>query len=144
MNIDKAIKKIEKYLGVKVEQRSRKIYGFAYNGKACSLMSDYNGDACSFHIRNSKDVPNSMTDYFPGYFLKNVTQFLHALKHPDAKYSVGALVIGRKNRRAVHRGYSGRSGVVIENKDWGAVDVLFYGDERVTSVMHERDLEVDE
>jgi hypothetical protein len=140
MNIDKAIKKIEKYLEVKVEQQSHMTYGFTYNGKACSLMSDYNGDACSFHIRNSKDVPDSMTDYFPGYFLKNVTQFLHALKHPLAKYSVGALVVGRKNRRAVHRGYSGRTGVVIENKDWGGVDVLFYGDERITSVMHERDL----
>lgn len=34
MNIDKAIKKIEKYLGVKVEQQSRITYGFAYNGKA--------------------------------------------------------------------------------------------------------------
>jgi len=141
MNTDKAIKKIEKYLCVIVVKLSHYQYGFTYDDKMCTI-TDSSGEAHSFHIKRSNEHTYAMSDYFPGYYLKNVSQFLQALKPAPMKYPAGTLIKGRKNKRAVRRGISERTGVVISVKEHGSYDILFCGDEHIRSYPYERDLEV--
>jgi hypothetical protein len=139
MNIEKAINKIEKYLGVVVEKNGHQ-YAFTYEGKVgrFNVTSD---DAHSFHIRRVGDNTCLMSDYFAGYYLKNLTQFLNSLKQPDAKYPAGSLVRGRKNKRALRMGISEKVGVVIEIGSYGSYNILWAGEEGVATYPHERDLE---
>ena len=139
METKKVIKKIEKYLGVKVVN-DKHYYTFTFEDKTCRFI-DSSGDAHSFHIRNSNDHSDLQSDYFAGYHLKNATQFLHALKQPDSKYPEGALVRGRQNKRATRHGIAGVVGVVIEIGSYGGYNILWNGKEEVSSYPYERDLE---
>ena len=139
MKTQTAIKKIEKYLDVTVEKLNDSQYTFRYKDKVCKF-NDSSGDAHSFHIRRSNDHTDLMTDYFAGYHLKNATQFLHALKLPEPKYPEGTLVCGRRNKRAMRHGIVDLVGVVIDINSYGSYNILWNGNENVTSYPYERDL----
>jgi len=139
MKTAKAIKKIEDYLDVKVECQGHQ-YTFLYENKVCRFH-DSSGDAHSFHVRRSNDHTDLQSDYFAGCFLKNVTQFLHTLKQPDPKYPAGTLVRGRQNKRALRHGISDKVGVVIDIGLYGSYNILWNGDEHITSYPYERDIE---
>jgi|TARA_R110000787_G_scaffold54471_4_gene126746 hypothetical protein len=139
MNTEKAIKKIEKYLGVKVERQGHKCT-FLYENKTCRFH-DSSGDAHSFHIRRTDDHSDLQSDYFAGYHLKNLTQFLHSLKQPDPKFPNGSLIKGRINKRAARHGIAGVAGVVIDVGLYGAYNILWNGSEQISTYPYERDLE---
>ena len=139
MDTVRVIKKIEKYLGVKVEKCEHNKYTFVYEDKVCRF-NDSSGDAHSFHIRRNNDHTDLMSDYFAGYHLKNVTQFLHSLKQPPPKYPAGTLVVGRQNKRATRHGIIDKVGVVIDINAYGSYDILWNGNEDVTTYPYERDL----
>ena len=139
MDTSKVIKKIEKYLGVKVVKQEHHQYTFVYEDKV-GRFNDSSGYAHSFHIRRSNDHSDLMSDYFAGYHLKNVTQFLHSLKQPPPKYPVGTLVVGRQNKRATRHGIIDKVGVVIDINMYGSYSILWNGDENVATYPYERDL----
>jgi len=120
---DKAVKKVEKALGVKVEKMGHR-WGCVYDGQVISWISSpgwkREGDrivdgpleASNWHIRNIDDHTDSMVDYFAGSFRDNLTQLINAVKPPEPKYPVGTLVRGKDNKRAKRQGYAGRLGIV--------------------------------
>jgi len=114
---DKAVKKVEKALGVKVEKMGHR-WGCVYDGHVVSWMSSpsWNNpealEASNWHVRREDDHSDSMVDYFAGSFMDNVTQLIHAVKPPAPKFEVGALVKGKDNKRANRQGYANRIGVV--------------------------------
>jgi len=124
---DKAVKKVEKALGVKVEKMGHR-WGCVYNGQVISWISSPgwkregdrlvdNGvlEASNWHIRNIDDHTDSMVDYFAGSFRDNLTQLINAVKPPEPKYPVGTLVKGKDNKRATRQGYAGRLGIVTNS-----------------------------
>ena len=139
MKTDKAIKKIEIYLNVQVEKHGHQ-YMFTYEDKTCRF-NDSDGDAHSFHIRRTDDNSCLQSDYHAGYWLKNLTQFLHALKRPPAKYANGTLIKGKENKRATRHGINGKVGVVIDTGSYGGYNILGNGDEQVSAYPYERDIE---
>ena len=131
MELKKAIKKIEKYLGVKVDQpdeidgRGRfyvEVDGYVgsfYASKAWGTEDEY--EAANWHIRRHDDHTDTMTDYFAGSYRDNCTQWLHALKAPEPKFPVGCLVQGKDNKRANRMGYAGKVGLVVAAGDYCTV-----------------------
>ena len=119
---DKAIKKVEKALGVKVEDMGSGRFGCYYEGEILSWLtqrSDWTDEdsplnAFNWHVRRADDHSDSMVDYFAGSFRSNITQLIHSVKPPAAKFSVGSLVRGKNNKRAARHGYSGDLAVVTE------------------------------
>ena len=129
MKHEKAIKKVEKALGVKVEEGYNGKWHFQYENKVCSWYKTEKWDepgefeARSFHVRREDDHSDIMTDYFAGCHLDNLTQLIEWCKPPEAKFSVGTLVRGKQNKRATRHGYAGRIGLVTKagkymNIDW--------------------------
>ena len=133
MRVEKAIKKIEKELGVKVEKLYENAqyhakYAFKYEDRICTFLTqqaygeDKNGnygkldyaEAMNWHTQQMDDVSDPMTDYFAGYFLENCTQLIRSCKPPEPKYPVGCLVRGKQNKRAIRQGYAGKTGMVID------------------------------
>ncbi len=116
---EKAVKKVEKALGVKVEKMGNR-YGCIYNGHVISWISSSSRDephqleAWNWHVRREDDHSDSMVDYFAGYHLANVTQLIHSVKKPEAKFPVGSLVRGKNNKRATRQGYAGRLAIVTK------------------------------
>lgn len=139
MKTEKAIKRIEKYLGTSISFNGRK-FEFDYDGRVGSFYDD-NGEACSFHIRRVDDHSCLATDYFAGYFLKNATQFMHALKPPPPKFANGTLIRGKDNKRAQRWGIAGKVGVVIDTTNYGGYNILWNGQEEIHTYTYERDLE---
>jgi len=128
MKIGKAIKKIEKYLGVEVQCDGCR-YWWAYENEIGSFLANgYGGDpmapeameaeACNWHRRRANDHSDSQSDYFAGSFRSNLTQLLHSMKAPPPKFPAGSLVRGKANKRATRQGYAGKIGLVIECGDY--------------------------
>jgi len=162
MEVSKAIKKIEKYLGVKVERSGHNDtkyyakYYFAYENYVGSFLTQqaYGEDAegnygaideahaHNWHIRRCNDHSDLMTDYFAGSFRDNCTQMLHSLKAPPAKFPVGCLVRGKQNKRAVRQGYAGKVGLVVAAGEYMKID--WVGEEAKTYTMTypQRDIEL--
>ena len=122
MKVGKAIKKIEKYLGVKVEysgnrytfQYENEVGSFLANGHAGGMGADaMEADACNWHRRRVGDESCLYSDYYAGSFRDNLTQLLHSMKPPPAKFPVGSLVRGKQNKRATRQGYAGLVGLVM-------------------------------
>ena len=122
---EKAVKKVEKALGVKVEKMGHR-WGCVYDGHVVSWISSPgwkregdrlvdNGvlEASNWHVRRVDDHSDSMVDYFAGSFMDNVTQLINYVKPPAPKFELGALVKGKDNKRANRQGYANRVGVVI-------------------------------
>ena len=153
MKVKTAIKKIEKYLGVKVTNdhgRFTFVYGdevgsFLANGVAGNDPNVMEADACNWHRRSSNDHSDSQSDYFAGSFRDNVTQLLHSMKAPPSKYPAGTLVRGKQNKRATRWGFAGKTGLVIKNAA-GNATVQWIGEKmdplRHNNYYSERDLEV--
>jgi hypothetical protein len=150
MKVKSAIKKIEAYLNVKVEQvdgRSR--FWFAYEGYVGSFLPNgsypagdvMEADACNWHIRRYDDHSDSQSDYFAGSFRSNLTQLLHSLKSPPCKYSCGMLVRGKQNKRAKRYGFAGLTGLVTKESS-DSCSINWLGVERKDDYVSTRDLEV--
>ena len=139
MRLEKALKKIEKRLGVKPVE--------VYNGKYSVQVGNYVGsfltqqdygedangkygpiegakDALNWHIRRHDDHTDSMTDYFAGSFRDNCTQWLNALQPPAPKFPIGCLVRGKQNKRATRMGYAGKTGLVVDTGNYVKVNWL--------------------
>jgi hypothetical protein len=149
MKVKTAIKKIEKYLGVKVTN-DRGRFTFYYEDEVGSFLANggaddpniMEADACNWHRRSRNDRSDAMTDYFAGSFRDNVTQLLHSMKAPPCKYGIGALVRGKQNKRAMRYGFAGLTGLVVkESGDACSVDWLGI-DRAVEHYVSTRDLEV--
>ena len=162
MEVSKAIKKIEKALGVKVERgghidtKYHAKYYFAYGNYVCSFLTqqdygtDENGNygpldrayAHNWHIRRSNDHSDMMTDYFAGYFVKNCTQLINSVKPPEPKFPVGCLVRGKQNKRAIRQGYAGKTGLVTKAGEYMTIDWVGEQKPTYTITYPQRDIEL--
>ena len=131
MKIGSAIKKVEKYLGVKVEYVGHR-YTFEYDGVVGSFLANgYGGDpwspeameahGCNWHRRSVCAHSCLYTDYHAGSGRDNLTQVLHSMKAPPPKFPAGSLVRGKSNKRATRNGYAGRVGLVIEAGEYSKI-----------------------
>jgi hypothetical protein len=145
----KAVKKIEKALGVKVQEGYNGKHYVEYEGKICSWYASQKWgekdgilEASGWHVRSADDISDPHTDYFAGSFRDNVTQMISAVKPKEAKFSVGCLVRGKPNKRATRQGYAGKVGLVTGSGTY--VKVEWLGEEPPTYSMTypERDLEL--
>lgn len=136
MKVGKAIKKIEKYLGVEVQydgcrywfQYENEVGSFLANGHAGGMGADaMEADACNWHRRRVNDHSDYQTDYYAGSFRDNLTQLLHSMKPPPPKFPAGSLVRGKQNKRAIRQGYAGRVGLVMPDGGNGYVKVRWAG-----------------
>ena len=120
---EKAVKKVEKALGVKIEKMGHR-YGCVYDGYVLSWISSPSWDdhrqleASNWHVRREDDHSDSMVDYFAGYHLSNVTQLIRSVKKPEAKFPLGSLVRGKNNKRATRQGYANRLAIVTAAGDY--------------------------
>ena len=162
MEVSKAIKKIEKALGVKVTKESHnsgEYYGkyyFSYGDQVGSFLTqqgygeDENGvygrldfaAAHNWHIRRKNDHSDIQSDYFAGHFVSNCSQLVNNFKPPAPKFAVGSLVRGKQNKRAIRQGYAGKVGLVT--KAGGYMGINWVGEEPPTYTMtySERDIEI--
>ena len=118
MNCSKAIAKIEKALGIKVEVNERGNCWFQYENTIGSFFpngtNSLEGEITCMRVRSVNDEDDPYTDYCAGYFVSNVTQLIHACKPPEPKYKAGVLVRGKDNKRATRQGYAGKVGLVTK------------------------------
>ena len=118
MNCLKAIAKIEKALGIKVETDERGNCWFQYEDRIGSFFpngtNSLEGETSCLRVRGVNDQDDPYTDYCAGYFVENVTQMIHSMKPPEPKYKAGVLVRGKDNKRATRQGYAGKTGLVIK------------------------------
>jgi len=143
MKLEKAIKKIEKALGVKVirptDDRSRHYFQYgnsvgsflaqqAYGDREDGTYGPIEGEqeACNWHTRRQNDISDPHTDYFAGYHLDNCAQLIRSFKPPTPKYPVGCLVRGKQNKRAQRCGYAGKTGMVVDAGDYMRIQWLDY------------------
>tara|TARA_Y100001973_G_scaffold106802_1_gene187991 strand:+ start:11171 stop:11635 length:465 start_codon:yes stop_codon:yes gene_type:complete len=152
MELNKAIKKIEKYLGTKIERpdeidgRGRfyvEVDGYVgsfYASKKWGSEDEY--EASNWHIRSVGDVSDPHTDYYAGSFRDNCTQWLHALKRPEPKFPVGCLVRGKDNKRANRQGFAGKVGLVTSSGSYCHIDWLGEPEPHYKVSFSERDLEL--
>ncbi len=123
MKVGKAIKKIEKYLGVEVQydgcrywwQYENEIGSFLANGHRGGMGADaMEAEACNWHRRRVDDESCLYSDYHAGSFRDNLTQLLHSMKAPPCKFKTGQLVRGKQNKRAMRWGFAGLTGMVTK------------------------------
>jgi hypothetical protein len=133
---EKAVKKVEKALGMKVELIGNCRYGVTYEGYVLSWMvsrqwkvdandkmvKDGPLEASNWHARRVDDHSDSMVDYFAGSYFDNVTQLIHWVKPPEPKFNVGDLVKGKDNKRANRQGYANKLGIVTRNGRYMGVE----------------------
>ena len=150
MKVGKAIKKIEKYLGVEVQydgcrywfQYEDEVGSFLPNGHRGGMDADaMEADACNWHRRRVNDHSDMMTDYHAGSFRDNLTQLLHSMKPPPCKFKTGQLVRGKQTKRASRWGFAGLTGMVTKESS-DSVTVNWLGTERYDSYIATRDLEL--
>ena len=150
MKVGKAIKKIEKYLGVEVQydgcrywfQYENEVGSFLPNGHRGGMDADaMEADACNWHRRRVNDHSDMMTDYHAGSFRDNLTQLLHSMKPPPAKFPAGQLVRGKQSKRAQRWGFAGLTGMVTKEAS-DSVCIDWIGIDRSDSYIATRDLEL--
>ena len=138
---EKALKKVEKALDVKVELVGNTRYGCTYEGYVLSWLvsrqwkvendkieEDGPLEAHNWHIRKENDHSDSMTDYYAGSFFDNVTQLINYVKPPAPKFELGALVKGKDNKRASRQGYAAKVGIVVRAGRY--MGIQWVGDEK--------------
>tara|TARA_B100000676_G_scaffold212890_1_gene209315 strand:- start:76 stop:534 length:459 start_codon:yes stop_codon:yes gene_type:complete len=150
MKVGKAIKKIEKYLGVKVQydgcrywfQYENEVGSFLANGHRGGMDADaMEADACNWHRRRVGDESCMYTDYHAGSFRDNLTQLLHSMKPPPCKFKAGQLVRGKQSKRAQRWGFAGLTGMVTKEAS-DSVCIDWIGIDRSDSYIATRDLEL--
>ena len=150
MKVGKAIKKIEKYLGVEVQydgcrywfQYENEVGSFLPNGHRGGMDADaMEADACNWHRRRVNDHSDMMTDYHAGSFRDNLTQLLHSMKPPPCMFKAGQLVRGKQSKRAQRWGFAGLTGMVTKEAS-DSVCIDWIGIDRSDSYIATRDLEL--
>ena len=81
-----------------------------------------------FHVRSANDFSDPHTDYYAGSFRDNLTQVLHSLLPPPAKYPAGSLIRGKGNKRATRCGYAGKVGLVMAAASGSYLSVAWTGE----------------
>ena len=159
MKVGKAIKKIEKALGVKVERPTdgRGRHYFQYGNRVGSFLTqtkwgeredgtygpiEGEWEAMNWHSRREDDHSDYQTDYFAGTYWDNCTQLIQSLKPPTAKFPVGCLVRGKQNKRAQRQGYAGKTGLVTESGQYMKIKWLDYETRWDYLTYPERDMEL--
>lgn len=152
MELNKAIKKIEKYLGTKIERpddidgRGRfyvEVDGYVGSFYASKMWgSEDKYEASNWHIRAVNDHSDPHTDYYAGSFRDNCSQWLHSLKPPAPKFPIGCLVRGKANKRATRQGYAGKVGLVTSAGAYCRIDWIGEESPRYGMSYPERDLEL--
>ena len=159
MKLEKAIKKIEKALGVKVERPTdgRGRHYFQYGNRVGSFLTqtkwgeredvtygpiEGEWEAMNWHSRREDDHSDYQTDYFAGTYWDNCTQLIQSLKPPTAKFPVGCLVRGKQNKRAQRQGYAGKTGLVTESGQYMKIKWLDYETRWDYLTYPERDMEL--
>ena len=148
MQFDKYVKKVEKWLGVEVQEGYNGKYWFQYGNQVGSFNREEQWDkpghfvARGFHCRREDDHSDIQTDYFAGTFLDNGTQLLHWCKRPEPKFPVGALVRGKQNKREIRQGYAGKTGLVIDAGEY--MQINWVGEEapKYRMTYPQRDIEL--
>ena len=156
MKVGKAIKKIEKYLGVEVkhdgcrywwhykdEDGNVEVGSFLANGHRGGMDGDaMEAEACNWHRRRVDDESCLYSDYHAGSFRDNLTQLLHSMKAPPCKFSVGQLVRGKQNKRAMRWGFAGVTGLVVKTRS-DVCDISWIGVQNIGGTgLSTRDLEL--
>lgn len=151
MKVGKAIKKIEKYLGVEVQydgcrywfQYENEVGSFLPNGHRGGMDAEaMEAEATNWHRRRVGDESCLYSDYHAGSFRDNLTQLLHSMKAPPCKYNVGQLVRGKQTKRAQRWGFSGLTGMVTKTTS-DTVNVQWIGtDHNHSHHLSVRDLEL--
>ena len=159
MKLEKAIKKIEKALGVKVERPTdgRGRHYFQYGNRVGSFLTqtkwgeredgtygpiEGEWEAMNWHSRREDDHSDYQTDYFAGTYWDNCTQLIQSLKPPTSKFPVGCLVRGKQNKRAQRHGYAGKTGLVTESGQYMKIKWLDYETRWDYLTYPERDMEL--
>ena len=145
---EKAIKKVEKALGVKVQEGYNGKYYVEYDNKICSWRASQKWgakegvkEASGWHVRRVDDHSDLHTDYFAGYHLDNITQMIHSVKPPEPKFKLGDLVEFKDNKRQQRYGQAGAFGVVVDVSNC-YYKVQIAGSTKTTSHESERDLKL--
>jgi hypothetical protein len=149
MDLQKAIKKIEKRLGVKLDDNGDGRYYVQVGDYVGSFLTQkkWRGEegereASNWHIRHHADHTDSMSDYFAGSYRDNCTQWLNSLSPLEPKFPVGCLVRGKDNKRAIRQGYAGKVGLVTGSGTYMKVDWLGEEPPSYSMTYPERDLEL--
>jgi len=106
-----------------VDSDGRRVYGI--HGSYAYSWYVQDDEAICLHVRRSNDIPDSQTDYFPGFYPDNITQLLNYMCPPPPKYKVGSLVEGRAKqaKRSVH--LAGKQGLVLKHLMYGGYMILW-------------------
>jgi len=142
---EKAVKKVEKALGVEVQHGGNGRYWAEYNGHIVSWRTqqwDGKETGHGWHVRSVGDVSDPMTDYYAGSFRSNCTQMINAVRPPEPKFPVGCLVRGKNNKRATRQGYAGKVGLVTKTGTYLRVNWLGEEEPDYAVTYPERDLEL--
>ena len=151
MKVKAVNKKVEKALGVKVNhpEGGYGSYWVHYESHIISWHSNGAGgleaEATGYHVRREDDHSDLQTDYFAGYYAKNATQMIHAVKPPPPKFKVGALIRFKNNKRSQRGGVEGKMGIVTEANGGGMCKVRLNDGSAANyglSNYHERDMEI--
>lgn len=110
-----------------------------YQRKATKAEFMKYGYVGSIHLRHENDHSDSMTDYFAGYFPKNLSQCLDSLVPPPSKYTVGAMVQFKDNKRMARWRLANKVGVITESHG-KTYTVLLLEDQKSQNHMAERDM----
>ena len=101
---------------------------FGVNGMTICDPHVLDGDCTLFHVRSANDFSDPHTDYYAGSFRDNLTQVLHSLLPPPAKYPAGSLIRGKDNKRATRCGYAGKVGLVMAAASGSYLSVAWTGE----------------
>ena len=139
MKVRNAIKKVKSHFakqGIDIEvQLTGHRWTFEHNGYVGSFLAngvctgedEMDADAHNFHVRAVNDHSDLMTDYHAGSFRDNITQVCESLLPSPPKFSPGALVRGRNNKRATRLGFAGLVGLVTDTGHGGYCIVDWIG-----------------
>ena len=127
MKLEKAIKKIEKTLGVKVDcpTDGRGRYWFQVGNKVGSFLKQAKyGDREDGTYGPIEGEWEAMNWHVRRENLDNCTQLIQPLKPPAPKFPIGCLVRGKQNKRAQRQGYAGKTGMVINSGQYMKIQWL--------------------
>lgn len=110
-----------------------------YQRKATKAEFMKYGYVGTIHSRRENDHTDSMTDYFAGYFPKNLSQCLDSLVPPPSKYTVGAMVQFKDNKRMARWRLVNKIGVITESHGKTYTVLLLEG-QKSQNHMSERDM----
>ena len=122
---------------------SSKVYArFEGSNQTISFWVNSDDSMGAPHICRDGDVTDTMTDYFAGYHVDNITQALNAVAALPARYPVGSLVRFKDNKRNGRWKLAGKIALVMQAESGGNYKVQYPGSEdRYDPFYSERDLE---